>query len=60
MAKPKEVTIKKMQQKKVVSMFKKGMTNVREIAKELSVPRHQAMLVLEEAGMKNYSEGSYC
>lgn len=59
MAKPKEVTMKKMQQKKALSMYKKGTTNPRLIAKELGVSRWQTMLLLEQQGFKKYSEGSY-
>ena len=59
MAKPKTVTLSKKDQKSVLSMHKKGVTNARRIASDLSLPRYAVMYLLESSGLAHYSDGSY-
>lgn len=63
---PTEVSLNKNQQKSILSIFS-GKSKVFEktqdakrIAHIVGVKRNDVMLFLEESGLKNYSEGSYC
>lgn len=58
MARPTQITLKKMEQASIMRMTKKT-SNARRIAEELNLPRYQVMAFLESKGIARYSDGSY-
>jgi len=58
MSKPTKVTLKKDEQKRILSEFKSG-KSARVIATELKLPRYEVMYLLESKGLKTFSDGSY-
>lgn len=59
MSKPTEVSLTKKDQKTILGLFKKGITNCRTLAKEINSSRREVMFFLESQGLMSYSEGSY-
>jgi len=49
----------KKQTVRILSMYRKGVTNARTIATLTNIPRRQVMRVLENNNVTRYSSGSY-
>ncbi|HQJ75571.1 MAG TPA: hypothetical protein PKW14_08325 [Bacteroidota bacterium] len=64
MAKPKEVTLNKIQKQQILSYYNGKKTgvpvkNARKISESTNLSRRQVMYFLEKEGLKKYSQGSY-